>query len=68
MTIKQIKEHINNGAIIEVHFPFRIKNKCTYVIEKIGRITERQFNEVRPLLVNFKNDFKGLTTHFYKLK
>ncbi len=68
MTIKQLKEHIKNGAIIQVQFPFRINQKCTYHIENIGRITEKQFNEIRPLLVNFKNDFQGFTTHFYKLK
>ncbi len=65
MTIKEVKEHVKNGAIVTVQFHFR---KCTYQIEKIGRITEKQFNEIRPLLVNFKNDFQGFTTHFYKLK
>lgn len=68
MTIKEVKEHVQNGAIISVEFPFRINRKCTYCIENIGRITEKQFNEIKPLLVNFKNDFNGLTTHFYKLK
>lgn len=68
MTIKEVKEHVKNGAIVTVQFPFRIGKKCTYKIGDIGQITEKQFNEIMPLLVNFKNDFQGFTTHFYKLK
>lgn len=65
MTHKEIVESLKNGDRVVITFYPRITRIST---EKLGYITAKQYDKLRPLLVMESRHEGGLSMHYYKLK
>ena len=64
MTRKEIVDRLNKGEIVTVVFYTRSVSR--YIGK--DRLTDKQFDFIRPMIDCYRNDYGGITTHYYRLK
>jgi len=68
MTALKLKESLKSGAIICVCFYTKHVSRNLNLNGDLFKISQQQFEKIYPKLENYKNDFSGLTKHYYRLK
>lgn len=68
MKLQELEKMLLDGGVIVVTFYTRKITRHIDYKHQQNQITDKQFDKFRAKLVNFKNDFSGITQHFYKLK